>query len=731
MAGIRVAADGALWVATWGNGVYRCDGSRVEQLSTREGLADDFVRVLSEDVEHNLWVGTRSGGLTRFRTTLLKPVGIPEGLGGNYASAVLGDGADGLWLGTWRSGLFHWRNGVMSPQPLPEQPLDSLINALALSRSHDLWVGTFHGLWRIRERDRNVERVPLPGGEGMVNSLLTARDGTFWLAKARSGLMEFPSGDPRTSLPLQFLPGQNVTSLLEDREGRIWIGAKGGLWRLTAARDRKIERLEKDSVTAAGEDSQGRVWVASDSGKIQVYTRSGPVQLRFTGLPSRAVYLIAADAEASSRPGIWFGTRKGLARASLQEIEEFLAGRVPQVELVAYGVSEGMRTIECRVGAQPSSWMAADGNIWVPTAKGFIEIGPSPAEQLAPPRPWLERVQVDGKILSSDAPIRLSPGTHELAVSFTAIRLGRAERVQFRYRLRGLDQDWVEAGNERTVRYGHLHPGQYALQVSARDPGGAWSEAASTAAIEQLPFLYQTLWFRALVVAAIVGMIGVLYRLRLHAVRRRYAVVLEERNRIAREWHDTLLAGLSAASWQLDVAAEQCVQSPAADSVQSARGMVRYCREEARRAVGDLRQERVDQHEAKPSLGDSLRDALQQLTSRTLVRLRLEIEGKPPECDNELSSDLLRICQEATANALQHARASEVVVRLDCSNGFISLSVQDDGIGMDADSIEHPPHGHYGLLGMRERAQRFGGKIYLSSQPGQGTVVKAVVPLDS
>jgi ligand-binding sensor domain-containing protein len=314
--GMRVVADGALWVATWGNGVYRCDGRRVEQLTTREGLADDFVRVLSEDVEHNLWVGTRSGGLTRFRKTLLKPVGIAEGLGGNYASAVQGDGADGLWLGTWRSGLFHWRNGVMSPQPLPEQPLDALINALALDRSHGLWVGTFHGLWRIREAGKAVERVPMPGGVGMVNSMLAARDGTFWLAKARSGLMEFPSGDPRTSLPLQFLPGQNVTSLLEDREGRIWIGGKGGLWRLTAARDRKIERLGQDSVTATGEDSQGRVWVAADGGEIQVYTRGGPVQLRFTGLPSRAVYLIAADAETPSRTGIWFGTRRGLAWAS-------------------------------------------------------------------------------------------------------------------------------------------------------------------------------------------------------------------------------------------------------------------------------------------------------------------------------------------------------------------------------------------------------------------------------
>ena len=724
--GLRAANDGALWAATWGNGVFRSTGRRVEQISTHDGLADDFVRVLSEDGEHNLWAGTRSGGLTRFRKTILKPVGIPEGLGGNYASAVLDDGADGLWLGTWRSGLFHWRNGVMTPQPLPEQPLGILINALALDAAHDLWLGTFHGLWRIRHGTRTAERVPFANGDGNVSSILPARDGTFWLAK-QGGLTEFASGNPRTSSPILFLPGETITGLLEDRGGRIWIGARGGVWRITATPsappDRRLERLQQGSVTAIAQDSRGRVWVAMDGGRIQVYTASGPTLVRFTGLPAPAVYLIADDAQS----GLWFGTGRGLARASMHDIEEFLAGRQARVDLSVYGVSEGMRTIECRVGAQPSSCTRKDGSIWLPTAKGFIEIDPAPAADLPPPHPWIEQVRVDGKTVARDASIRLSPGTHELAVGFTAIRLGRAERVQFRYRMQGLDEDWVDAGSERLARYSHLRPGQFELLVSARDPTGEWSEAVASATIEQAPFVYQTLWFRGLVVAGIAGMVGVLYRFRLHAVRRRYAAVLEERNWIAREWHDTLLAGLSAASWQLDVAVKQCRQTAALPSIQSALGMVRYCRDEARRAIGDLRHERVE----RTSLTDSLQQSIRQLTDSTAVRSRLEIEGKVPVCSSELNSDLLRICQEATANALRHAHASEIVVRLDCSSGKISLSVQDDGIGMDASSIDHPPHGHYGLMGMRERARRVGGDLYLSSQPGKGTVVKAVVPLRS
>jgi signal transduction histidine kinase len=262
------------------------------------------------------------------------------------------------------------------------------------------------------------------------------------------------------------------------------------------------------------------------------------------------------------------------------------------------------------------------------------------------------------------------------------------------------------------------------LLVSARDPAGAWSDPVSSVTIEQLPFLYQTVWFRALVAAAVAGLIFALYRFRLRAVRQRYRAVLEERNRIAREWHDTLLAGLSAVSWQLDVAEKHCQQPLVLGTIAAAKGMLRYCRDEARRAISDLRHE----HVVETSLADSLRQAIGQLTDGSPVRPRFEIEGRPTSSSSELNSDLLRIGQEAAANALLHAHASELVVRLDYRDGKISLSVQDDGVGMDPASLDNPPHGHYGLLGMRERAQRFGGDLYVSSEPGRGTVVKAVVP---
>jgi signal transduction histidine kinase/ligand-binding sensor domain-containing protein len=713
------ARDGSLWIATWGSGIYRLTNNQVEHISTLQGLADDFVRILSEDRERNIWAGTRSGGLTRFRQTTLKPFGIPEGLGGNYASAVIGDGAGGLWLGTWRSGLFHWNNGTMAAQPLPQQPLGLLISALGTDAGHNLWIGSYQGLWRIRERSRTAERVPLENDK--ITSLLVTRDHSLWLASERLGLRQFPSGSPLDSKPLQFLAGESVSALLEDsRDRTVWIGTKAGLWRMNP--DRQVERLGRAWITAIAQDSRNRVWVASDDGKIQVFTKTGPVAFIYSGLAPQPVYAIATD----THNAVWLGTGHGIGRASNEDVEEFLAGRKTSVELVNYGASEGMRTIEVRSGAQPSTWKREDGTVWLPTARGFVEIDKAPPEYNdTPPRTYIEDLRLDGKAIASKKPFRLEPGDHELVASFTAIRLSRGERVQFRYKMQGLDEDWVDAGTERIARYRHLRPGRFTLLVSARDPGGAWSEPDASAPIEQAPFIYQTVWFEILIVAAIAALTVLLYRLHLGAIRKRYQAVLDERTRIAREWHDTLLAGLSAATWQLGVASEQAAGGPVASSIRSAAGMVRYCRDEARRAIGELR----SSEDTTPDLADSLEAAVRQLTDCSALRPRFEVEGRVPRFHNDLKTDLLRICQEAASNALQHAKASELLVRLDCNPSQLALSVQDNGVGMDVASIDAPPNGHYGLLGMRERVKRFGGELYISSSPGSGTLVKAVVPV--
>jgi signal transduction histidine kinase/streptogramin lyase len=718
--GVRGASDGALWVATWGRGIYRLTSERVEQLSASNGWADDFVRVIMEDAEHNVWAGTRGGGLTRFRATVLKPVGMPEGLGGNCASVVTGDGQDGVWLGTWRSGLFHWRNNRLQAQLLPRPELTVLITALAVDDARQLWIGSFDNLWVLPRFGAKAEEVRLPEANAAISGLLFSRKHELWVAEEGQGIFVFPSGDPRTSKPLRLLPERTVTALYEDSKGAVWIGEEQGLWRVRSGGGRKPENLNPAlrRVTALHEDSKGRMWIASADGRILVYSGTSVERFRYANLPAPEVYSILED----GRGQMWFSTGRGLARARMPEIENAFAAPETRVNLSPYGVAEGMRSIECRCAREPQSWRMADGTLWVPTAKGFIQIDQARNEPLRPPKPVIEEVVLDGKRLSRAATVTIPPGRHDLEARFTAIRLGLAEGVRFRYRMAGLDPDWVSAGSVRVARYGQLPPGNFRLMVSARDASGAWSDAVSVG-VRQKPYFYQTGWFRLTGLAVILGIALLLYRLRLRMIRARYAAVIGERNRIAREFHDTLLAGLSAVSWQIDAALALCAGHGAESMLTTARGMLRYCRDEARRAVGGLR----DEPEPEPPLAIAIANTVRQMTEGSAVQTIFDIEKKLPEIRQELALDLVRICQEAVHNAMRHGHATEVRVTLCCEAGTLRLSIKDNGSGADADRISKPPAGHFGILGMRERASRFGGAVVVTSD-ATGTLVEAAIP---
>jgi hypothetical protein len=470
--------------------------------------------------------------------------------------------------------LFHWRNGHLEPQILPQPSLRVLITSLALDNSHRLWIGAMRGdLWVLSHFGAKAERVPLPVPGASISHLLFDRKHELWLAQEGQGIFLFPSGDPRTSKLLHLLPGQSVTALYEDSKGTVWIGAEQGLWKASVNGGHKLETVDPSirRVTAIHEDSRGRMWVASSRGRIVVYSGGFPQPFRYANLPAPEVYGILED----NRGGMWFYTARGLARVAMRDIDSSLASPKTIVHLSAYGVAEGMRSIDCRCAKQPQSWKMSDGTIWVPTAKGFIQIDESRSEHLKPPKPVIEEIVLDGRTMTAGRAVKISPGRHELDVRFTAIRLGAAEGVRFRYRMAGLEPDWVWAGSVRLARYGLLPPGHYQLLVSARDAGGAWSKPASVD-VEQAPHIYQTAWFQTALSVPILGLAVLAYLARLRIVHARYSAVIGERNRIAREFHDTLLAALSAVSWQIDAALALCRGQAPEASLRTAHGMLRY-----------------------------------------------------------------------------------------------------------------------------------------------------------
>ncbi|MCX6631134.1 MAG: triple tyrosine motif-containing protein [Candidatus Solibacter sp.] len=715
--------DGVLWAGTWGRGIWRITAQGVSPWSSRDGLADDFVRTLFEDREGNLWFGSRSGGLNRWKDTMASPFGIPEGLAGNFASTVSGDARGNLWMGTYRSGLYRLQDGVPARQRTPVPKLDLVIGALAHD-SGSLWVGSWGGLFRYDDRGYASYSGQLPSG--CAGPLAIAFDPArrLWLG-CSSGLYRFPAGEPRRETAIRLLQGTAVRSILTAADGTIWAGSSAGLAHIAGDRVELLQTtqgLPDNSVRHVSEDSAKRIWFTTDTPGLSLVAGNSIRTLDArNGLPAHPLYKPLDDGTGT----LWVSSSRGILELPGPQVEDWIAGRRDKIEVIVHDMDDGLRSIECHGVSQPGGWLHTDGTLWFPTVKGFVRIEPRGRKQQAPPEVRIEEATSGSRPLALGE-IRLSPGARDLQVRFTALRFGSPDHVRFRYRLEGSDRDWMETGSNRTAGFTSLPPGKYRLLVSARDDAGVWNTQPAALSIEQLPYFHETLLFKVLLAAAIAALGALLYRRRVQALKGRYASIIAERKRIAREWHDTLLGGLSGVSWQLQATRLRMIEHPeqAPHALDTAQRMVEHCQAEARRVIWDLR-ESAAEDEPLPAAVASF---LSRQREGTAIQGTMETRGQYAKLPYDIEHSALRLGQEAIANAVRHAQPSRISVLLEYTAEQLMLQVTDDGKGFLPE--EHAEtQGHFGILGMRERLLNFGGEFHIESSPGAGTVVQACFPL--
>jgi two-component sensor histidine kinase len=312
-----------------------------------------------------------------------------------------------------------------------------------------------------------------------------------------------------------------------------------------------------------------------------------------------------------------------------------------------------------------------------------------------------------------------------LQVRYTALHFSAPELVQYWYKLEGLDRDWVRAGKRRLINYNSLSYGSYRFVVRAQVPGAPPAEASY--AFVLLPYFYETAWFRVLGVALLGGLVWLGFRVRVRQIGSRFALVLEERARLAREIHDTLAQGFVGISSQLDAVAMSMPEddSPARQYLQMARRMARHSLTEARRSMMDLRASVLEDRD----LAAALEAGARAWTAGQPVEVSVEAMGESRPLPQETEQQLLRIAQEAVANVMKHANASRIGIKLEREPKSLRLRIVDNGRGFEERDAFAAHEGHFGLLGMRERAERLGGGLHLASRLGEGTEVEVSVPL--
>ena len=712
----------AVWIGTNG-GLARFWNGRMQSL----GNERDSAAVLSifEDHDGDMWIGTETSGVRVLRPRTFE---ILQGTEEKAATSVV-QAADGrLWVGTNGEGLLQ--PGGKPGAPLTYTVKNGLVSDTILAiRTHapkDLWVGTPDGLGLFHEGRWRTLTSADGLADDLVRSVLVTRDGTAWIG-GRHGVTRWKAGVVSKLTQSDGLGSDLVGPMLEDTNGDVWIGTARGLSRLHAGSLKNYttaDGLPDDTITALEAGGSGSLWVGTHEHGLARWDGTGFLSYADAATVPHEIFALLEDHLGS----LWIVSDRRISRASLEGLHRFRADRTTAIAVAYYGAADGLPPVDTTMTGYAAAWRLDDGRLAFATRRGVVIAEPSSLSRTdAPPPVALEDITIDDKDVLAGEMGSMPPGRLHFSFSFAGIHLAAPHRVQYRYMLEGLDRDWVDAGTRRVAYYTSIPHGHYRFLVAARTVGGAWG-AATELEFELRPHFYQTTWFRVLLVLLVAGSVVGVYRLRVRTLRGRFDAVSAERNRLAREIHDTLAQSFVAVSMRLEVMAQLLRSSenvePCRQQLDQTRTLVREGLEEARRSIWDLRSEGPEAQSLPARLVRLVRTTISQVSDT-----RLENTGVYRALGQSTEDELYRIAQEAVTNAIRHANASSIRLRLSYSLDRVVLEVVDDGAGFDPSIEPATEGGHFGLAGIRERARILHAEVMLESTLGEGTSVRVSVPL--
>ncbi|HEY9283108.1 MAG TPA: two-component regulator propeller domain-containing protein [Pyrinomonadaceae bacterium] len=693
------------------------------------------------DGEDNLWFGTMRDGLFRARKQIITAYSEADGITKKNTYPIYEDRAGTIWIGA-ADGLFKYENGTFA---LIESTKNFLVNAIGEDAAGRILI-TDGGTLYVQE---NTQFVPFERGKNSAISFNFAihadRENALWIG-GNTGLKRFKDGVQESFTTADGLAGNDVKVIIEARAGGLWIGTYDGLTHYKDGKFtswREADGLPSRTVRALYEDADGVLWIGSYDGGLGRF-KDGKFTSYNTkmGLPNDGAFQILED----DNRHFWISSNRGIYSVGKDELNEFADGRRANVTAVAYGKSDGMLNAECNGGRWPAGIRARDGRLWFPTQDGVAVIDPQNIKTNSQPPPVvIETIKIDNRSVANETwesaardsrfAIQIRPGQDNFEIEYTALSFINSANLRFKYKLEGLDQDWVEAGTRRTAYYSYVPPGNYTFTVIAANRDGVWNTEGKSVRLTVLPPFYRTWWFLILITLATGGAVLAAFKSRVARLERRQAAqqvfarqLLEsqegERKRIAAELHDSLAQNLLVIKNRAQLQALTLADEQARAQFMEISDAVSQTLEEVRTISYDLRPPHLDQ------LG--LRTSLVAMIEKVCASSTIQFTHEVDELDgifrpgDEIT--LYRIVQECLNNILRHSGATKVALNIVVDAGELALTIRDNGRGFTLDEETRRRAG-LGLQGIAERVRILGGTHAIESAPGQGTTVTLRIAL--
>lgn len=745
-----------LWIGTRLAGLFCYDGKSIGQVDTSQ----QTILSLKEDQEGNIWVGTRGGGLKQIRPRVAElmitgsgspfegiqsickdtdgqlwaviwqkgtvvqnrgvdwtPLSVSDGWEVDYSKCVAADPQGGVWIGTAYKGLYHWQDGIATHYVCLTNDVDvTQVTALRTTELGTVWIGARRfpdgKCFLVCGKDGAFRSYSMPSNCGTVTAIEVDASGTCWAATSK-GLLVRVRDDVLTQETRNMLTEPYpIRALLATPDNSLWIGYAGiGLGRLKDGHVtyvRMSQGLHDDYISHILSDGRGRLWLAGNRGIFSVREK---------------------------------------------DLDELAEGRSTHVQSVAYKQKDGLRGLQASYDASPGAFRDADGRLFFAMQSGVAVLYAADIqEDPLPPSVMIDlvlangkvvaRYGVEGSLLSShasaslkrgqpDGHLHLQPGQRQVEFAFTVPSFTMPDSIGIKYRLQGLDKDWIDAGLSRSVLYSQLAPGRYQFQVTACNRDGVWSKENASLALIVEPFWWETSWFRFFGPLSVIGLLAGLIVL---WVRRRHQHQLErlemqqateqERLRIAQDLHDDLGSNLAEIAMVSELAQNEL---PEGDPSQKQFNAIFVRAENNVRRLGEIVWAINPVNDTLERFIGYVCKFAQDHLALAHVRCRFDLPENVPEItfDSIQRHNLLLATKEAIHNAVQHGSPSEITIRFNAGDGMVVVTIEDNGCGFDTTG---PVPTNRGSANMIMRMEKIGGTFTRRSVLGQGTTVILTAP---
>ncbi|NYF79048.1 signal transduction histidine kinase/ligand-binding sensor domain-containing protein [Granulicella arctica] len=730
------ATDGSLWATTYGHGVQRISaaalrtagpGASVETFDSRNGLASDFAFDVMEDREGSIWVST-DRGLDQFRPKTFHTAAIPPA---NATTLAKSGRNSQVYFASDR--LFSVVDGRITQ--LTDRLTTDGIRALYSADDGTVWIGVGETLLHFADGKLSKQAMPqdLNGSRKDIQSISEDAQHCIWVYVIRNGLFRLHDGVWVRKGGHAELPDQPQHASMRDHLGNLWFGyLDGGVANISATGQVRVWAPPKGPQIGAVKvfaELGNAVLIGGDEGVVIL--RDGQFYrlelVDASNLRGVTGLVIASDGD------LWINGSMGIVRVPKVELSETLAHPGYKSNFEMFDYHDGVRNTPSPVAGLGSALQGLDGNLYFATRTDLNWIDPRTIRRNAiPPVATVDEVTSDGQTILWPSPtFELRPNPQTIQIRYEGGSLLIPDRVRFRYRLENYDNDWTDAGGRREAYYSKLPPGRYTFQVAAANDAGVWSNRAASVTFTVLPTFVQTIWFKLGVLLGLIALFFLISRIRLNLTKRRIAnhmyEILGERQRIARDLHDTLLQSVQALMFKVAVATKKLPPDSAvrpileATVTQSDQVLL-----EGRKLIMKLQ----TKEEPSDALLDTLREVGEELRNTyPSTQFVVDARGSERILSTVVNPELGTIGREALANAFRHADAAHVWLTLDATPEELRLDVRDDGRGIDKEVLTQGYRpGHWGLRNMKERARRLGGHCEITSSPETGTTIEIAIP---